>query len=598
MAGRQYITMMRSFPGSGGTTRMLAGTLGRLYMSTGDGGNWRLLLSSGSQDADQVVPSIRWKCVMVGQIAIFSNGETYPHWMAYEAMPDEATGMTAMPIDDFVAQGITSVRVLGAWQGFVFYANIVEEGQILKNRILWSDFNDPTSIVPGEDSVAGYSDFDGHEEVIAVEALGSRCMVYTTTSIYAARLVGGTEVFNFERIYSGPLAIRFPNSLINMGDQHVYASDTDLVVMREFWRSPEPMPYLTAAAGAIYKGLPADLLEGLENSGLQAFGPVNREFCHAMVGGYDEANQIAWMSWPSEDDTSGVPSQSIAIQHVDRRACLVDHGFTAFCSHMPADGYSLRKWLADIGACEPIVMTGEGDPDYGFVGDQDLRYIRNYTEDPDLPVDPDSVCQKLANNPDLEPNCEPCKTGWWFLMASAAEMRIVRYRLGEDRERCTDAGVTSSWTVDSHPTSTAAYTTDGFVSVIQSDAATYGRPGNKQANLATVHGDMADAPDTPTASRPTLHCHVGVGAQAGKILWFPAKTRPLDLLSSVSNASHKTAKTRPNVPPTFPIFRTGSHVAWRVVIADPDGAPIKDVDAAINSMTVRITGTHHDWHWP
>lgn len=598
MAGRQFITMLKSFPGSGGTTRMLAGTRGRLYQSTGDGGNWRLLLSAGPQDVDTEVPWVRWRCATIGNLAIFVNGETYPYWTAYEAVPSEDTGMTAQLADEFVALGITSVRVIGAWQGFVFYANIVQEGLILRNRVLWSDFNDPLAITPGAESVAGYTDLDADEEVVDIAQLGSRCMLYTTKSIYAIRLVGGDEVFNFERVYSGPLAIRFPNSLINMGDQHVYASDTDLVVMREFWRSPETMPYLTAAAGAIYKGLPADLLEGLESSGLQSFGPVNRAFCHAMVGGYDEANQIAWMSWPSEDDTSGIPSQSIAIQHVDRRACLVDHGFTAFCSHMPSDGLSLRKWLADVGACEPIPVVGEGNPDYGFEGDQDLRWIRNLEEDPDGDPDEDSLCRKLELNPDLEPDCTPCKTGWWFLMASAAEMRIVRYRVGDDRQRCTDAGTPIAWTEQNHPTSSATYVEDGFVSVLQGDALTYGRPGNKQANLATVHGDMADAPDTPAATRPTLHCRVGVGAQAGKILWFPSNTRPLDLLSSTSNADHKTAKTRPNTPPTFPFFRTGSHVAWRIMIADPDGEPVASVDAAINNMTVRITGTHHDWHWP
>lgn len=601
-SGRQFVTMLQSFGGDGGTSRVLAGTRGRIYQSTGDGGSWRLLLASGDQSEDTTVPFLRWQCVTLGNIAVFTNAEAYVHWAIYEGEPDVETGMTAIPSDDHIALGVTSVKVLGAWQGFVFYANVVMEGQIYKNRVLWSDFNDPISIRRGGESVAGYSDLDGDEEVLRIEKLGSRSMLYTDKSVYAMSLVGGTQIWHFDRIYSGPLAMRFRNSLINMGNRHVYAASSDLVVMEEFAREPQTFTFLTSAAGAIFKGLDVELLEGLEESGIQAFGPIHQSFCHNLIGGFDQERQIGWISWPSDQDTSGIPAQSIAIQWEHKKACLVDHGFTAFCSHAPKDGYSLRKWLADIGACVPEPIVGEGNPEYGSEPDQDLRWIRNSTEDKDLPVSEDSVCSKLAANPELEPNCDPCVPGWWFLMASALDMTIKRYQPDSDRVRCVDPGTAGAWTIEDHPTSTAQYTTEGCVSLLQLDPLTYGKPADKTAEMATVHGDTPDVAnpvdDDPDA-RPTIHVHVGVGAQVSNMIWHPClKTRPLDVLSSRTPSQHAARNTRPATPPTFPFFRSGSFVAWRLLIADVDGGPVTGAIASINEMRVRLMGTHRDWNWP
>lgn len=592
----EHITMLGTMRGDGGGTRLLAGTRSSIYCNTGLDANWRkLLFGKGGTTPQPGVPETRWKYVQVGAIAIFTNGLDHPYWWSYEKEPDSITGVSAELIDDLVAMDITSVGCLGAWNGVVFLGNCVTEGFTAKNRIYWSDFNDPLSFQPLPDSLAGYVDLNADEEVVAMEPIGGQFRVYTDKAIYDVNLVGGEEVFNFREIYRGPAAIRFRNSLVNIGDFHVYGGEDTLYVMGPLDRTPRTLDWMHRAAGAIFRGLPASLLDGIPESSIQSFGPINRRACHLLVGGYDEQNGVLWYSWAADEDI--VPVHSLAMHIHLGTACIVDAGFTAMCSHLPSYTVSVRRWLADIGACRPYPVLKEGNPaPRVYVQNDSLLYIRNATEDAGLPVENGSSLCDLANDdPSIEPDCTPCGNGYKFIMAWSQDKCLKEFTRDYcARQRCDTPEASRSglaWTegaMPSHPTTAAAYSEVGYVSIAQSDAQDFGTPANKTVLKAAVEVDVPDMPDTDPAH---LHCDVGYGAQPRQISWSSSAPRRVDSLRVLPGQSG----IRANRFATYPFFRTGSQIAWRLMIADQNKGPVLGGLCSLNEMTVSVRQSHGDY---
>ncbi len=52
---------------------------------------------------------------------------------------------------------------------------------------------------------------------------------------------------------------------------------------------------------------------------------------------------------------------------------------------------------------------------------------------------------------------------------------------------------------------------------------------------------------------------------------------------------------RPNKVASFQFFRTGSQIAYRLMISDAAKGPVKGGSAALNEMNVSIRGSHGDY---
>ena len=596
MSSPEYITFLANIRGESGDTRLLAGTRSRLFCNTGLDGNWRLLLANSGGDIPVAgVPETRWKSAQMGNIVLLTNGVDQPYWWSFEK-PSNDDGFSAELIDDLVALDISAVQCVASWRGFVFLGNSVSEGLVNQNRVYWSDFNDPLSYTPLPDSLAGYIDLGSDERVLAMAPLGGQFRVYTDKAVYDVNLVGGDEVFNFREVYRGPQVLRFPNSLINLGDSHIYGGEDTLYIIGELDRSPRLIDWMYRAAGAIYNGVSADYLGGIPTDTLSAFGPINRSACHLLTGGYDEASRILWFSWAA--DTDIVPTKSLVMQMDIGKACVVDSGFTAFCSHIPSYNVSVRRWLADMGICNPVPIASEGNPSpQRYIENSSLTSIRNATENPNLPAtDGSSVCDAVADNPSLEPDCTPCGNGYKFIMASAQDKCLKEYDASYyAREYCTTAENQRSglpWTATDHPTTVANYTEYGYVSVIQTDSMDVGTPNNKTVSRIVVEYDAPDVPDDLAAK---IIAEVGYGSQPRKLIWQSSTPRPIDRLSAASEAAMLANNIRPNKVASFQFFRTGSQIAYRLMISDASKGPVKGGSAALNEMNVSIRGSHGDY---
>lgn len=596
MSAPEYITLLTHLRGAGGSTSLLAGTRSRLYVNTGLDGNWRVLRTkAGGYHTEPGVAKTRWRTAQVGNIVLLTNGVDKPEWWAIGGSADEATGNSTNLIDDLVALDISSVKVLGEWRGFAFIANVTAEGSTYANRIYWSDFNDPLSYTPLPDSIAGYVDLSADERVLGMGPIGGKYRVYTDKAIYDVNLVGGDEVFNFREIYRGPSVMRFENSLVSTGAAHVYGGEDTLYTLGEFDRTPRRIDWLHKAAGAIYNGVTSDLLGGIPDESFGAFGPINRSACHTLVGGYDEAEMMLWYSWAAEGET--VPSQSLVVQLDLGKASIVDTGFSAFCAHIPSYQRTVRRWLSDMGICEATPDIGEGNPNPSvFSENTSLTVIRNTNESPTEGVAAGSLCDLLNADPDLEDSCENCGSGFKFVMASAQDKCLKEYDPDfYAREICVTAEESRSgleWTETDHPTTVADYDQEGYVSFIQTDAQDMGTPANKTVSRLTVEYDAADVPDVEATY---LHAFVGYGAQPRSIVWQDSTARPIDRLSPDTEAVMLAKNQRPNRMATFPFFRTGSQLAFRIMIADAAKAPVVGGETSLNEMAVTMRGSHGDY---
>jgi hypothetical protein len=596
---KEHITFLFHMRGDGGSTRLLAGTRSRLYSNTGNDGNWRILYEEAAGDREGAVPETRFRAAQLGNIAIITNGFSRPLWYGYEAAPDPVTGGSARLIDDLVALGITSARVVSEWRGFAFLANTVTEGEINLNRIYWSDFNAPLDWIPLPDSLAGYVDLAADERVLAMAPLGGQFRVYTDKAVYEVNLVGGAEVFNFRELYRGPEAMRFENSLVNLGDIHIYAGESSLHTFDQFERSPRTHDWVYRAAGAIYEGVKPEFLDGLPEGTMDSFGPLNREFCHNFTGGHDEANGLIWFSWPCNDDADGVPTKSLVLQPSQRRACFVDAGYTAFAAHVPTYGTTWRRFLGDIGACLPIPLLGEGNPmPRNYVPNPNLQYIRNPTEDPSLPPAENSLCSEWLKGDDGRvapaiPDCTPCGSGWVFVAASSADRALKMY---QDqvffRERLTNGVIpTPEWSTGDHPTFAGDYVEDGYISFWQTDAADMGSQRNK-----TIQGVVAeyDAPADPDGGgEGKIHVQVGYGSSPRNLLWQDSAAREIQRpYTDSEEASYRSGNVRPNTKATFPFLRTGAHIAVRMIIGDAEKRAVKHCPISVTETILKVRPSH------
>lgn len=598
---REHITMLEHMRGTGGATRLLAGTRSRLYCNTGSDNNWRIILDgTGGTDQDAEVPAIRWKCAQVGATVVFVNGVDRPQWFSFEKPEIEHDGNACEPIDDLIALGISTARVVASWKGFVFIGNTVTEGTINLSRIYWSDFNAPLDWIPGPESLAGFVDLGSDERIMAMAPIAGKLRIYTDKAIYDANLVGGEEIFNFREIYRGPKSIQFENSLVSTGDDHYYGGRDSIYRLNAANITPDIPDWLYGASGAIFNGLPSALLGGLSTNTLGSFGKIHKSYCQTLVGGYDEATGYLWYSWANVDDEDGVPSTSIVLVPDQERACLVDHGFTAFCAHTASYQESTRSWLGRIGVCDPLPMIKEGNPDSTFVLDSSLNNIINADEDlayeAIYDASYDSLCYKIGYDSSIDPNCLDCGNAWVFVMASAADKCLKQYEpdvyYRESCELTDDESTGLDWTIYDHPTTSATYERDGYCSLLQTDSMQFGTSREKTVQKAVVDCDVDDNVDSLAAY---LHCDVGYGAQPGRLMWQESEPRRIDELSGATDVEHEDDNTRPGQNATFYFHRRGHQIGMRLIVGRDTRYPVTGGRIAINAIDMKVRKAAGDY---
>lgn len=580
---REPITMIEEIQTQSGTRKVIAATKSRIYVNDAKGGNWRIIADRigghyGSHNCD-CHPN-RFEMAQIGNIVLLSNGiDPLLFWEIGDG-PDGCNFWSADYVVDLALLDIESADCIAAWNGFAFIGNVVELGTRHESRLYWSDYNDPRSWAPTQESLAGYHEFGIGESIIAIKPIGGVVRVYTNKAIYDAILVGGDQVFHVREVYRGPDVPWFRNSVINLGDAHFYVGEDSAYFTQEHDGTPQRVEWVHRAVGVIFEGLDADLVDGF-TAYLPAFGPVNKARQENLICGYDSERKTIWISWPTDDNNC--PNMSLILNRQYGTSSLVDHGFTAFANYEVDYRPSIRDFFVSQGFCSLADLTAakEGPPcDIGATEVDPPYFLVNETENPDLDPSINSICNNLSGV-FIEDLCREMSSDSRFIMASAEDYCIKEFTPDQYlREQLVDYG----WSYNCGTAVPGIYSNDGYTSMIQGGADEFGTPEEKLVRKVKVDFE-ADIQTTPNQ----IYAQVGFGSQPSCLQWTNPQSNELACLTDFTEGEHVTNKTRASDTPVFHFYRAGVYLNWRFYITGTGGG------SSFNYVSIEARKKRGNW---
>lgn len=543
-----------------GARKLIAGTMSRLYELNQSSGNWRVLVdgmgSPGYTAAQCGCNDVRSMTAVLGSYLIHTNNFDQPGIYLLGEESAACNLNSVQPITDLIALGITRAGGVVTWKGFTIFYDITEDGERQGGTVLWSDLEDPYAYIEGDTSFAGRATVAIGATILNAAPLGNWLILYTDKGIIRVTLVGGDDVFNFEDIYKGGNAMKYKFSLINIGDAHLYLGESDIYLFTQFDTRPINALWITKAAGMIFNGISEDDA---------SYAPINADACNLVTGGWNEETKEAFLSWPTG---AGIcPNVTLRLNTKFNTADFIDHGFTAFLTFRKDDRPTVGEWMEDMGICPrgSKVATGlkDGDVcDVGAVVANAPIYIRNETEDPDLPVHADSLCARLAGM-SLDDFCEDCASATTFIAASATDFTLKQLEDDVGFRQMLGGNIEA---YDAYSCHGEFYHNDGYDSVMQEGAEMYRSEDEK-----IIKRIRLEAEPLPQASPSDLECDVGYGSMPTCITWKEAETKLFECQTDKSAAQHAADKTRQDGQFNFPVWRRGVYLSARFRITGIGG---------------------------
>lgn len=597
---RETINMLYEASSISGDRKFLIGTKSKIAVLNERAGSWRLLADGlGGPYSDSRncgCPTDRWKTAQLGNIVLFTNDiDPVLSWVM-DSGPSGCDDWSVDYVQDLLALEIRRAKVVASWRGFVFVANIEQNGRRYSNRIIWSDYNSPLSWFPLGNTLAFTQDLADGDRVVAMETIGQQLRIYTRrganqTAIYDVMVTGGETTFTFQEVYRGPDGLQYENSMVNRGDVHNWLSESGLMELGPYDRTPIRIEWMHRASGVIYEGLSGTKLGDLAPFALtfdngdwtnaNGFGAINKNACDAAIGFYDSKNKALWCSWPTGVEVC--PNMSLRFNLQYQTAGLVDHGFTAGCMMRPNYSQSVRDFMAEFVGCDPesFLVSKEGWP-YSFPSAiTPPAYIRNETEDPDLPVDQNSICANVGQLV-IDDLCAGCDAHSILVMASAQDRTLKQFsEVSYYRERYVGGEplLSCPYTTD------GVYVNDGYFSVLQSDSDDYKQKEEKEIRRAQV--DFVALDQVPASQ---LSFDISYGAQPRCMTWdTSAADRELKCLTSESAAEHQANNTRASSLASYNFFRRGAFIGWRAYTSGTGGG------SCWNKVALQLRNAQGEW---
>lgn len=593
---REAITLLKEFASDETSRKLIAATQTRIYQLNERTGNWRIIADglgglSSADTYDCTVKAIcdcgqrRFRAAQLGNYMLFTNN--FDPVLAY-LFDQTASGCemwSAQPVEDLVALEIDRAVAITSWKGFMFIGNITSDGQAFPDRVMWSDFNNALSWIPLSSNEAGAQDIGFSQKILAMEPLGDFLYIYTDTSVVQVTLVDkAAGRFRFREMYKGAAALRYPNTLVNTGDAHIYFGNDGIYSLTLFDTQPQRLEWIHRASGAVFKGVGAGYVADFDY--LDAFGPINKSECNQAVGGYDDTEKCVWYSWPTDD--AQCPNMSLVLNLRYGSASLVDHGFTAFSNYRADTRPNIRDWLKEQKICQPSQLPAvlkEGTPYPGaevpFVNPP--LYLFNPTENLDLPMHQDSWCARLGDL-HIQDICETCDAGTVFVMASATDYSLKQFTPDlYYRERFSPGG-TCSDAIWATAQDGAVYCSDGYSSMMQSDMNTFGISAEKLISRVLIDYE-AEVQSTPNR----LAVQIAYGAQPKCTTWKDIGHRDLRCLTEETAARHEADNTRPDLAAKYPTWYRGRYIGYRFYVdAVEGGTKVTGGGSCFNRVELRI----------
>lgn len=551
---REAVTMLGEIVTSTGR-KLIAGTMSRVYEYNQSAGNWRILadgLGNVGYTASQCgCNSVRGTMATMGLYMLYTNNFDYPSIYLLGEMQENCQGKDLVPIADLVALGITRSGGVVVWKGFVIFFDITEGGTRMGGTFIWSDLETPYSFIESDVSLAGRISVSVGQTILAMAPLGNWLMCYTDKGIYRITLVGGEDIFNVEEIKGvGGNALKFKYSLMVTGSAHLWLSDSDVMYFSQFDVAPMHVPWITRASGMIFNGISETDAE---------YGPVNREACDLVTGGWNDETREAWLSYPSGDNIC--PNVTIRFNLKFNAADFTDHGFTSMLTFRADLRPTVGQWMEDMGICPRASLVAMGPKDGPSCSAQQDAvanaplYIRNPQESEDFPVHPDSLCARLVGK-SIDDYCVDCSAPPTYIVASATDFALKQ---AEDNYYYREILAGNIYDYDAYSCSGQFYTQVGYDTVMQTGADDFRTDDEKITKMTGF-----EAEPLPQSTPSTLQMEVGYGSQSRCLTWVPIRSLPFEC--------HVAAPgLRSDFTFYFPTWRRGRYLGSRFRIGGIGG---------------------------
>lgn len=616
--GRQAVTFLFSAISVSGDRKLLAGTQNRIYGFNEPKGNWKILSDAYGGDPDTLgISERRWMADQALDTVVFTNGFDPVLAWPFDGPTYGCSMQAVSEIPSLGEIGVTRAGVVFAWKGIMFLGDVEMDGERKQHRLVWSDFEKPTSFVPSNASVANFQDLPQGERILAGKALGDSCLIYTTKGIWEMQFVSGDQIFSFRSVYSEPehgaacLFYRF--TLASTGQEHIYAGRDGIYAFNLFLPQPDRVEWMHAASAEI-------------------FDTIEEQRCDSHTAWFDPSAKEYWISWVERGEA--FPRRTLVFSTRYHSNDIVDHGFTAFCTSLPDQRPTLLQWMLDNLIClrselpevadiitptvkeggycleEPVIdctssqtlilRTDPDEPDEvpcGVTGSEDdpllsatdeilttetdnsllaicqNRHLPIYTaktkdldgrliEDYDAPADSESLCSYLETT-GIDELCDECESPGLLIMASAVDWCLKQNGGAYYRERCVNCA------------DCGEYVRDPYRSFIRSGALDGGwARENKNVRSLEVEFE-AEQQAIPSA----LEIRIGHSAQAVDpnngacgLVWRPLQPKDLKCISDRGGQQHLDAGTRPNKSLSWTFLFTGKYFYVEMAVDGINGA--------------------------
>jgi hypothetical protein len=555
---REPITFLYTAVATSGYKKLFAGTSRRLQTLNASTGNWQII-------SDELGTNLRGDCTdngwTVGQVKntlVFSNGVDAPVSHVIDQPVDEDSLQAVDSIADLSTIGLTQAKIAFSFRGFIFLANVTMDGEVVSNRIVWSDVDRPLAFKPKVGtSAAGYQDLDPGEIITGAVAVKNRVYVYTTRSVWELTVDGDGPAFG--KKFSSPDGAKlpaYPRTLVATGedDSHFYLGIDGVYAYGNYYTEPSRVEWLFKSSATI-------------------LNDINTSSCNIPCAGYDSKRQVIWFSWA--DSQSDCPNKSLACNLQFQKTSFVDAGFSAFCNHTLDVYKTLREWLTELCICTDSELDSNGG---GYLNEgapchscSTCRPVTAVTctsaptsiySDDEL-VDDDvttenynaasasvnSLCARLESLDDGcsdEGNGKECSLSKSFIGVYTGDNCIKQFTEVFSREICTTFSACS------------AYRLDSYQSIIRSGPLDFGHPDLQKI----MHFLECDVHALGTPDAGDLVLRYGVAYMAAdpnddecNLVWHTFKKRnKIKCPSTKSGAQHLAKNTRPDLALDWPLF--------------------------------------------
>lgn len=317
-------------------------------------GNWHVLGSGYGGDPSASAAAPRFKIAQVGDYLAFTNDFDAPMFHLLDSNPvDGAPLLQTFP--DLKLIGLTRAGVVWSWYDCLFLADVEMDGERVGYRLLWSNFNDPTSFDPAKiDSITGSKDLFTNERILAFAQFGTSGFIYTSAGIWEVIVVGGEQTFDFARRYSGEQAkgavvLKYPETLVETPQAHYYLAEDGVYQYSPFYGPPRRAEWLHRGTGSS-SGLPLALLDNIDTDNC---------LVHQAIYSKNEL----FITTASRNAVNNCPDRTLRVSLDYNVADVMDVGFTALCNYRSYRTPTVRDFIIENGICDLATLITKG---YGF----------------------------------------------------------------------------------------------------------------------------------------------------------------------------------------------------------------------------------------